>query len=138
MTSASSKSTPKKPTLILNKLAALISVAVGMSAMIIGGQVLLGKVPEHYVVDWMVPLQFMFGVFSATFVAFLIWKDNFLAMIAVFSMLSLHVLVIVILLTGYGNVVAYQTINMTTIRIGTWVVITVLMLLHQRQKRKWY
>lgn len=121
---------------ILNKVAAIISLVVGLSAIAIGGQVLLGKVPEHYVVVWMPPLQFILGVVSATFTAFLLWKDNLLAMPMVISTLVLHAMVLVILLAVYNDVVASNTLNMTGFRIAVWLVIFVIMLIHRIQKRR--
>jgi hypothetical protein len=119
---------------ILNKIAAVLSFIIGVMAIIAGVQVLLGYLPDYYVIDWLPLYNFIVGILSATLTAFLIWKAHRLALPAAITTFGLHAIVMLILQTAYRDVVAADSIRAMTIRMIVWVVITVLMIA-QRQFR---
>jgi hypothetical protein len=130
----STAKTPKGS--ILNKVAAIISVIIGLMAVVVGGQVLMGKVPEHFVVDWMPAYQFMLGLMAALFTSILLWKDHVLAMPVIIFTLALQGLAMALLLTAYGDLVASNTINTLSLRIGVTILILFLLILHRRKKQR--
>ena len=107
--------------------AAILALVIGAMAIFAGGQVLAGKVPDYYVIDWLPIYNFAMGILSVFVTAFLIWKRSPYAMLASAATLSLHIFVMVILLFGYKEVVAKDSIVAMTIRIAAWVIILILL-----------
>jgi len=60
----------------LFRIAAILALIIGAMAIFAGGQVLLGKDPGYYVIDWLPVYNFILGVLSASVVALLIWKRS--------------------------------------------------------------
>ena len=58
----------------LNKIAALLAFIIGGMAIFAGGQVLLGKDPGYYVINWLPIYNFMLGVVSFFVTSLLIWR----------------------------------------------------------------
>ena len=124
----------KKP--FLNKIAAALAFAIGVMAIFAGGRVLLGILPDYYVIDWLPVFNFVLGIASAFFTAIVIWKNNRLALPAAIATLGLHAIVMIILQTAYRNVVAPDSLLATTVRLVVWVIIlTLLIIQHQKNKR---
>ena len=112
-----------------NKAAAVLAFIIGAMAIFAGGQVLLGNLPDYYVIDWLPGYNFALGLASSFFTAIVLWKNGKLALPAALTTLGLHALVMLILLAGYRQVVAPDSIRAMTIRISAWVVITGLIVL---------
>jgi hypothetical protein len=117
----------------LVRIAALLSVVIGLMAIFAGGQVLLGKVPDYYVIDWLPVYNFIIGVLSVFVTAVLIWKRSPYAWPAAVATLSAHVVVMLILQIGYSSVVARDSIMAMTIRISVWLLILALLFYSSRQ-----
>ncbi len=122
-------------TTIFSKIAAILAVVIGGMAIAAGGQVLLGKVQDYYVIDWVPVYNFSVGVVSVFVTALLIWKNHSWAIPIAIATLLAHSLVMVILQTVYRDVVAVDSIVAMTLRIIVWVVIVILLLV-QRWKLK--
>lgn len=120
---------------IYSKIAAILAVVIGGMAIAAGGQVLMGKVMDYYVIDWVPVYNFAAGVISVFITAILIWKNHSFAFPAAVATLLAHSLVMVILQTVYRDVVAVDSIVAMTLRISTWLIIVILMLI-QRWKIK--
>ena len=117
----------------LNKFAAVLAFIIGVMAVFVGVQVvLLGKVMDYYVIDWLPVYNLILGL-VAVFTAILIWKNSRSALPAAVAILASHATVMLILLTAYQGIVATDSIRAMTVRIVAWVIILVLMLV-QRQK----
>jgi hypothetical protein len=116
------------------RISALLALVIGAMAIFAGGQVLLGKVPDYYVIDWLPTYNFTLGILSVFVTAILIWKCSPYALPAAVATLSLHVLVMLILLIGYSDVVANDSIIAMTIRIASWLIILPLLFYASRQK----
>jgi hypothetical protein len=124
----------KKP--FLNKIAAALAFAIGMMAIFAGGRVLLGILPDYYVIDWLPVFNFILGIASAFFTAIVIWKNSRLALPAASATLGMHAIVMIILQTAYRNVVAPDSIIATTVRLIIWVIILALLIMqHQKNNR---
>jgi hypothetical protein len=122
---------------IFNKIAAVVSLIGGLMIIVTCGQVvLLGKVPEQYVVEWMPPFQFFIGVLSVFITTILLWKDHLLAIPAVIFTLVLQGLAMAMLITAYGDSVTAKTLNTVSVRILITVAVLVLMILHRRKTRR--
>ncbi len=120
---------------ILNKIAAVLAFIIGVMAIYAGGQVLLGILPDYYVIDWLPIYNFAVGIASAFVTAILIWKNNRLALPAAIATFSLHAAVMVILQTAYRQVVAPDSIRAMTVRLVVWAIILILMVIQQRKTR---
>jgi hypothetical protein len=119
---------------ILNKIAALLAFIIGAMAIFAGGQVLLGKDPGYYVINWLPIYNFTLGIVSFFITGVLIWKDSKYALLAAIGTLSLHAIVMAILQTAYRTLVAPDSIRAMTLRLIVWLIILALMFLQARKK----
>lgn len=115
------------------RIAAFLSLVIGAMAIFAGGQVLIGKVPDYYVIDWLPIYNFALGVLSVFVTAILLWKRSPYALPAAVATFSVHVLVMLILQLGYSDVVAQDSIMAMTIRISAWLIILALLFIGSRQ-----
>jgi hypothetical protein len=115
----------------LTKAASILAFVIGAMAVFSGGQVLLGKIPDYYVIDWLPVYNFTIGVLTLFITAVLIWKNSRIAFLAAVSTLTAHLVVMVILQTSYANLVAIDSIRAMIIRITVWTIILSLMLLQR-------
>ena len=120
---------------IFNKIASILAFIIGGMAVFAGGQVLLGRDPGYFVINWLPLFNYTLGILTVSVVAILIWANNRLALPAAIGVFSLQGLVMLILLTGYGDVVAPDSLVATTVRMVVWLIILGLMFL-QRRKNK--
>jgi hypothetical protein len=121
----------------LGKIAAVIAFSIGAMSIFAGGQVvLLGKVMDYYVIDWLPVYNLIVGIISAFFTAIVIWKGSRIAMSAAIATLISHSTVMVILQAAYRDVVAPDSIKATTVRIILWLIILTLMIIQARQDRR--
>jgi cell shape-determining protein MreD len=119
---------------IYRKTAAVLAFIIGAMAIFAGGQVvLLGKVMDYYVIDWLPIYNLIVGLLSAFVTSILIWRNNKFAMPAVLATLAAHIAVMLILLIGYGDVVAPDSIRAMTVRIVAWIIILGLTLFQQKR-----
>ena len=117
----------------LNKIASVFAFIIGAMAVFAGGKVLLGQIPDYYVIDWLPIYNFSAGVVTCIFSAILIWKDHKYAIPASIATLGFHAIVMVILQMSYSSVVAPDSIRAMTIRIIAWIVILTIMIVHSRK-----
>ncbi len=117
----------------LHRLAAGLAFVIGAMAVFAGGQVLLGQVPDYYVIDWLPIYNFTLGVVSALFASVVIWKAGRLAWPAATVIFGLHAVVMLVLLTAYRQVVAVDSLRAMTIRLVAWAVILILLLAARRK-----
>jgi cell shape-determining protein MreD len=120
---------------LLNKIASILAFVIGAMAVFAGGRVLLGILPDYYVIDWLPIYNFTLGVISVLFSSFVIWKNNKLAMPAAIGTFSLHAVVMLILQTAYREVVAPESIVAMTVRLAIWILIVILLIVQQRNKQ---
>ena len=120
----------------LTKTAAVLAFVIGAMAIFAGGQVLLGKAMDYYVIDWVPIYNFIVGIISAFFTAIVIWKGSKIAIPAAIATLISHSIVMVVLLTAYRDVVASDSIIAMAVRIIVWLIILVLMFIQKQKGEK--
>lgn len=113
--------TPKRP-----KIAAVLAFIIGTMAIFAGGQVLLGTLPDYYVIDWLPIYNFTIGVLTVGITAFLIWRNGRYARPTAVATFATHVLVMLTLLIAYRDVVAPDSLVAMTVRIVVWGIILAL------------
>ena len=125
----------KKPSK-LNKIAASMAFVIGSMAIFAGGRVLLGILPDYYVIGWLPVYNFVMGIVSVLFSGVVIWKGSRLAMPTAIGTFSLHAIVMLILLTAYRTVVAPDSIMAMSVRLIFWIMIVTLLIILKRKKPK--
>ncbi len=111
----------------LSKAGAIIAWIIGGMAVFAGGRVLLGTLPDYYVIDWLPIYNFILGLVTILLTAVLIWQRSRYALPAAVATLTAHVLVLLMLLTAFRDVVARDSLVAMTVRILTWAIILALM-----------
>jgi hypothetical protein len=117
----------------LNKVASALAFVIGAMAIFAGGQVLVGKDPGYYVIDWLPLYNYTIGILTVFITALLIWTNNKFAWPAAIATFSIHVIIMLILQTAYRDAVAMDSIVAMTLRLVTWSVILTLMFLQLRK-----
>jgi hypothetical protein len=118
----------------LRKTAAVLSFIIGAMAIFAGGHVMLGKIMDYYVIDWLPIYNFIVGIISV-FAAIIIWKGSKIVMPIVIAILASNVTVMLVLLTAYRDVVAPDSIKAMTVRIVAWIIILVLIIIQARRDK---
>ena len=109
------------------KIAAVLAFIIGAMAIYAGGQVVLGKIMDYYVIDWLPIYNLIAGLISAFITAILIWKGSKFALPAAVGTFVFHSIVMLVLQTAYRDVVAQDSIKAMTVRIVVWIIILALM-----------
>ena len=120
---------------ILNKVASILALIIGVMAVFAGGKVLLGEDPGYTVINWLLLYNYTAGILTVFVTAVLIWTSSRLALPAAIATFSLHALVMLILQTAYRGVVAPDSIRAMTIRLVVWGIILGLMFVQLRKNR---
>lgn len=112
---------------MLNKIAAVLAFIIGAMAIFAGGKVLLGILPDYYVISWLPSYNFALGVLSAFLASVVIWKNHPFALPFAMAIFSSHTVVMLILQTAYRHVVAPDSLVAMTVRLATWLAILALL-----------
>lgn len=123
----------RKTNRILGRIAAILALIIGSMAIFAGGQVLLGKLPDYYVIDWLPVYNFTAGVVSVFLTAILIWKNNKWAMAAAIGTFGIHAAVMLVLQTIYSQTVAPDSIVAMSVRLAVWLIILALIFFQSRE-----
>ncbi|MFV9675092.1 MAG: hypothetical protein ACNYZI_06900 [Anaerolineales bacterium] len=121
---------------IYRKIAAVIAFAIGAMSIFAGGQVVLGKVMDYYVIDWLPIYNLIVGLISVFITAILIWRGSKFAMPAAIATFISHSAVMLVLQIAYKDVVAPDSIKATTVRIVLWAIILTLMIVQSRKDKQ--
>ena len=119
---------------MFRKIAAVLSFIIGATAIFAGSQVMLGKVMDYYVIDWLPIYNFIVGIISV-FAAIIIWKGSKIAMPVAIAILASNVTVMLVLLTTYRDVVAPDSIKAMTVRIVAWIIILILIIIQSQRDK---
>jgi hypothetical protein len=109
------------------KGAAALAAIIGAMAVFAGGRVLLGNLPDYYLIDWLPVYNFTVGTLSLFVTAVLIWRRHRYAWAMAVATLIMHSAVMLILLTAYGAVVATDSLVAMTVRLTAWLIILFLL-----------
>lgn len=107
----------------ISKIAAVLSLIIGAMAIFAGGKVLLGIMPDYYVIDWLPLYNYTAGVLTVAVTAVLLWKNHRYGRSAAVAVFSAHALVLGILLAAYRPVVASDSLRAMTVRLVVWTII---------------
>jgi hypothetical protein len=118
----------------LNKIASVLAFIIGAMAVFAGGQVLLGKIPDYYVINWLPVYNYTVGILTVFVTAVLIWSRHRLAMPVAIATFGIHTLVMLILQAAYREVVAIDSVVAMTVRMTIWIVILALLYAQARRK----
>ena len=118
----------------LNKIAAILAFIIGAMAVFAGGQVLLGNLPDYYVINWLPVYNYTVGILTIFVTAILIWSRHRLAMPVAIATFGIHTLVMLILQISYRDVVAIDSVMAMTVRMAIWIII--LAMLYSQARRK--
>lgn len=105
------------------KVAAYLAWIIGAMAVFAGGRVLLGTLPDYYVIEWLPIYNFVMGVITVGVTAVLIWKNSHYAWAASIATFAVHTLVLLVLLAVYQDVVAPDSLVAMVVRIVVWLII---------------
>jgi hypothetical protein len=117
----------------LNKIAAVLAFIIGAMAVFAGGQVLLSKLPDYYVINWLPVYNYTVGILTVFVTAILIWRRHRFAMPAAIATFGLHALVMLILQASYRDEVAIDSIVAMTVRMTIWIIILALLYVQVRR-----
>ncbi len=120
----------------LTKIAALLAFIIGAMAIFSGGQVVLGKIMDYYVIDWLPIYNLIVGIISVFITTILIWKGSKFAMPAATGTFVSHSAVMLVLQMAYREVVAPDSIKATTVRMVLWAIILTLMAIQSRKDKQ--
>jgi len=120
---------------IYRKIAAVLAFIIGAMAIFAGGQVLLGKIMDYYVIDWLPIYNFSAGLISSFVTAILIWKGSKYDMSAAIGTFAIHGTVMLVLQTAYREVVAADSIKAMTVRLVVWLIILILMVIQAKKSK---
>ena len=118
------------------KIAAVLAFIIGAMAIFAGGQVLLGKVMDYYVIDWLPVYNLIAGLVSSFVTAILIWKGSKYAMSAAVGIFAVHGIVMLVLQTAYRDLVAPDSIKAMIVRLVVWSIILTLMIVQAQKNNK--
>ena len=117
------------------KAAAVLTFIIGAMAIFAGGQVVLGKMMDYYVIDWLPVYNLTVGLISAFFTTIIIWKGSQLALPVAIATFASHAAVMLILQTAYRDVVAPDSIQAMTVRLIVWLIILALLIIPARKDK---
>jgi cell shape-determining protein MreD len=121
---------------IYRKIAAVIAFAIGAMSIFAGSQVVLGKIMDYYVIDWLPIYNLIVGLITVFITAILIWRGSKFAMPAAIATFVSHSAVMLVLQIAYKDVVAPDSIKATTVRIVLWAIILTLMIVQSRKDKQ--
>lgn len=86
-----------------------LAFIIGVMAVFAGGQVLLGKDPGYYVINWLPVYNYTVGVITVFTTAALIWTANRLALPFALATFGAHALVMIVIQNAYRDFVAMES-----------------------------
>lgn len=116
----------------LNRIASLLAFAIGAMSVFSGWRAMQGWEPGYSVLGWLPVYNFALGILTVIIPAVLIWREHRFALPAAIGTFSLHAIVLLLLVTFYGGIVAAESISAMLFRLGIWVAILGLMLFARR------
>lgn len=117
---------------VIMKITAVLALIIGAMAVFAGGRVLLGILPDYYVINWLPVYNYTAGVLTVSVTAVLLWKNHRYGRAAAVATFAVHALVMAVLLTAYRGVVAPDSLRAMTVRLVVWAVILTLLLVATR------
>ena len=108
---------------ILLKIAAVVSLLIGLMAAFTGTRVLTGSfIPDYNVLPWLVYYNVFMGLVSIL-TGLLIWKNYSKVLAFTLSITAGHIIVLLSLLTIFSSFVAQHSINAMIFRSSIWLIL---------------
>ena len=108
------------------KIAAALALFIGAMSAIVGSRALLGLyVPDYPILQWMLVYNVTAGVVSIV-VSILIWQKHRLMKGASILIAASHTFILLLLITVFSEVAAFECIKAMVFRIVIWIVIIIL------------
>ncbi len=120
---------------ILFRIAAVLAFVIGAMAAFAGIQILLGKIPDYYVINWLPVYNYTVGILTIFITSALIWAGNRLALPAALATFALHAVVMLVLQTAYHDVVVLDSVVAMTVRLTAWFLILALLLFQLKRNK---
>ncbi len=109
---------------ILVKIIAVIAAAIGIMAVFVGSRVLLGLFdPGYQYFTTLVSYNVIMGAVSV-FAGILIWTKNSKALLTAYIILGAHFIVLILIMTVFGDVISDHSVSAMTFRVSVWIVLT--------------
>lgn len=121
--------------MILQRIASILAFIIGAMAVAAGGKVLLGILPDYYVINWLPVYNYTVGILTVLVTSVLIWINHKLAMPVAILTFGIHTLVMLVLQTAYRDVAAMDSVVAMTVRMTAWIVILALMYFGSRRNQ---
>ena len=120
----------------LTKIASIIALYIGVMAVFAGGQVvLLNKAMSYHVIPWLPVYNLIFGLLTVFITTILLWRNSRFSVAAVIASITSHSAVMIILQTSYRDLVAPDSIRAMAIRLATWFIILILVVVQTRKNK---
>ena len=116
----------------MERVAAAMALVIGSMAVVAGGQVLLGNMPDYYVIGWLPVYNFTAGVLTIFVTAVLLWRRHRYGRPVAVATFAAHAAVMGILFAAYRPVVAPDSLRAMTIRLIVWLLILGLQFFRRR------
>lgn len=113
------------------KIAAGLAFVIGALSIFAGGMAMRGWNPGYRVLNWLPVYNFSMGILTVLIPAILIWKNHPFAFFAAIAFFVIHLIATAILLLGFRDVVATQSLLAMGFRLVVWLIILALMYFSQ-------
>jgi hypothetical protein len=119
------------------RIAGVLSFVIGAMAIVAGSQVLFfGKEMGYHVISWLPSYNFAMGLVTLFVTTILIWKMSRLALPAAVVTFLAHLTVMLVLLVGYRNVAARESLTAMSVRLVVWGIILSLLFFQRKRRRQ--
>ena len=118
--------------MILNRIASILAFLVGGMSILAGGMVIRGWQPGWSVIQWLPVYNFIIGLLTLI-PAYLLWVNHRFALPFSTTILSVHTIVLLLLITVFRNTAAFQSVGAMSFRVAAWIVILVLVYFSYRK-----
>ncbi len=109
------------------RVAAGLAFLIGALSIFAGGMAMRGWNPGYNVLTWLPVYNFGMGILTVLLPAILIWKNHPLALLTAIIFFGIHFVVTAVLLLGFREVVATQSLLAMTFRLVVWLIIIALL-----------
>ncbi len=120
---------------IIIKIVSVIAIIIGIMAIVAGGSVLLGfSTPDYQYFNSLVIYNVVLG-FVSLLAGYFIWTDNKRALPLSYLITSLHILVLLLLLTAFSHIISKHSVAAMSFRSIVWAVISAVVFLWNSKRK---
>ncbi len=120
---------------VVVKIISILAILIGVMAIFAGGSVLLGiTIPDYRYFDSLVIYNVILG-FASILAGYFIWTDNKRALPLSFLITSLHLIVLLLLLTTFNHIISEHSVAAMSFRSVVWIVISSIVFLWNSKRK---